>query len=676
MRTILETEEGISAKQALFFILKATFLLLSLSLLNKAFYKWDGVAFYMPLPVYLLDLSLTFIIWTIMTLLITFFACLIIYGIFTITPKSLNLIRLETLTIWLVFILSLIIAEDMSHNYILTDDSTGLSHLMFFLICGVVAALAAWLIRRHVNQILNKINSYITPLVWIFGFLLIIAIPPAAYSIAKVDVSAQRHRAISSKVPSPGKLPNIILVTWDAATALDMELYGYHRKTTPFLKEWAKDGIVFKRTYSGCNWTSPSVMNLMTGQRSWTHKVWFRASNYSARTYEHNLPATLRNYGYNIYGFVQNKHADPDVLGIGEDFSINDHFFTFISMYDPGSPFMTKLYIFFFNRPIVREFIKEYPHFDDGIKKIVKMALMIKHSDSSKTDELPVTLFPPSLVYDRFSNNFDEGRIKSPFFAWLHTNPPHDPYLPPKPYMGLFGENEKTADILKRWKTINRSYKPEQQEEIDILRKRYDEFILYSDKQFEQFINNLLKKIDMSNTILIFSSDHGESFSNNVVGHGYDKFINEPVSRIPLIIKIPGVKGGLEVDDPVSQIDIAPTVLDLAGLPIPEWIEGQSLLPVINGKPLEHRPVFVMYLIKNPSSTKSISRGSIAVIDGDYKYFKILEDEKAMLFNLKNDPNETNNIIGNEHVIAQRLQQMLNDNLEKANARISQSSAE
>lgn len=113
---------------------------------------------------------------------------------------------------------------------------------------------------------------------------------------------------------------------------------------------------------------------------------------------------------------------------------------------------------------------------------------------------------------------------------------------------------------------------------MDILRKRYDEFILYSDRQFEMFLSRLAQTFDLSNTLIILTSDHGESFSHGFLGHD-GPHLYEPLVRIPLIIKMPGNANGKSIDMRVEQIDIAPTILDLIGIQVPEWMEGRSLLP-------------------------------------------------------------------------------------------------
>ncbi|MBI5056276.1 MAG: sulfatase-like hydrolase/transferase [Nitrospirae bacterium] len=660
-------KEKMLVKKSFTILLQTIFILFSLYLISEAFYMWDGYSLYVPFIEFLSDISLVYIIWSVIGLIVSTILWIVAYGVFRM--KSIS-IRLEYSVTWIILIVLSMIIGLIADKYMRLGGFTGINSFTVLLISCVIATFFVWFFHSYAGRILDEITFRIKPLTFVCLALFLIAAPLSVHSVFKQDIFTSRYVSNFHEY-SVDKRPNVILVTWDALTSKDMELYGYNRTTTPYITQWAKDSIVFQKAYSGSNWTTPSVMSLMTGQRSWTHRVWYTASNFPSRTYLDSLPRILRDYGYSNYAFVQNKHAHPDFIGIGANFKMDDHYYTFKTGYRSNS-LLHKVSLFFLNRPIVREFMQKYPLL--SFENIVKMIIHPRMPHNS--DGLPDTITPPDLIYNRFLKSITERTIKQPFFAWLHTNPPHDPYLPPKPYAGMYGDIEKTADIMKRWGDLHRPYNPEQQKEVDIFRKRYDEFLLYSDEQFRLFMDNLAKSVDLSNTIIIFSADHGESFSNNVIGHGFNKIINEPTIRIPLIIKIPENKTGRFVDMPVSQIDIAPTILELTGLPIPVWMEGRSLVPFINGNQMERRPVLISNFIKNHARGKIITNGAIAIIDGDYKLVCVLEEKKVTLYNLKFDPDESNNIIEKEPEIAQRLLRIINEELAKANMKITLSHRE
>jgi arylsulfatase A-like enzyme len=208
------------------------------------------------------------------------------------------------------------------------------------------------------------------------------------------------------------------------------------------------------------------------------------------------------------------------------------------------------------------------------------------------------------------------------------------------------------------------------QPEVETLRARYNEFVRYCDKQFEDFITQLTKRGKLKNTVIILSSDHGESFEHGYLTHG-NEHLYEQVTNIPLIIKEPDQSEGRIINDIAEQIDIPATILELAHIPVPSWMEGRSLVPLMRGKRLLSRPAFSMNFEKNPSRGHQITKGTIAVWEGDYKLIHYLQEKKSLLFNLKKDPRELNNLFDREPEIGKHLLTLIQDNLKKANERIS-----
>ncbi len=664
-----------TAKKSFVIVLRIVFILFSLQFLRDAFYKWDGYSYYMRFIDFLPDLSLSFILWTIIGVILAFVLWLIAYGLFIIISKFLTSIRLEHIIACFIFLVFPLLIKRTFLGHISVSDVIGLSHLTTLIIGGVLVTAILWFGHKYIERILKGLDSRITPLFWLFAFLLVLAVP---FSIFKKGFPEAKYIPDNSAhvTSSDKKRPNIILVIMDTLTARDMQLYGYNRLTTPFISKWAKeDAIVFSRAYSSANWTTPGTMTLMTGQRPWTHKVWYRAYYRPVSNYENNLQRVLRDYGYAVYGFVQNQYAHPETLGIKDAFLIKDKYHTF---WVSRECWFYKLADFFVNRPVVKMWI-----FGGGnpIAERVNFSCPDRYT----------TLVPPEMVYNRFLKYISQTQLRNsgsgrsdkpqqPFFAWLHVIPPHEPYLPSKLYIGMFGDAEKFNTEKKQYGNFNfeAEYNPEKQADVNILRKRYDEFILHSDKQFELFLSRLAKIIDMSNTIIILTSDHGESFSHGYLAHG-GPHLYEPLVHIPLIIKMPEGTNGKVIDMPVEQTDIAPTILELTNIPVPVWMEGRSLLPLFEGEIFAPRPVFSMHLIENRViGNPPITKGTIAVWDGDYKLIYYLsetrseEDKKLLLFNLRSDPDETLNLLEERPEITRRLLKLINDNLSRANARITQ----
>jgi arylsulfatase A-like enzyme len=510
------------------------------------------------------------------------------------------------------------------------------------------------------------IQERITPLVWLFGIWVILSVPLVSYHTWIKPANTAVSQKISRTTTDNKSRPNIILITFDTFTARDMSVYGYHRPTTPFISEWAKSSSLFTRLEAGSNFTTATTASLMTGKRIWTHQTYHISGSKPVKADIENLPLVLKNNGYYTMAFVANPSASVRLLGIADSFDI--------------APLATE-----FSAPTsLINIIKKtlYQLFGDKIRLhdwIMQADFILYRFLYLFSQEFSITSFPPEKVFKRFLSVIDENPPE-PYFVWIHLFPPHSPYLPPLPYMGMYDSSYKLATdksqvgILKmplyKYQSKYYQYFPrELQPDIDTLRARYDEFIRYCDNEFENFIKKLANSNKLQNTVIILSSDHGESFEHNYGMHG-GPHLYEQVTSIPLIIKEPDRADGRIINDLTEQIDIPPTVLDLANIPAPQWMEGRSLVPLMQGKRLPLMPVFSMNFEKNPSRGHEITKGTIAVWEDDYKLIHYLAKNRTLLFNLKQDPDELNNLFDKEPEVSQRLLTLIQKNIKEANERI------
>ncbi len=206
---------------------------------------------------------------------------------------------------------------------------------------------------------------------------------------------------------------------------------------------------------------------------------------------------------------------------------------------------------------------------------------------------------------------------------------------------------------------------------VESLRYRYDEFIKYTDAQFEIFISELSRRKILDNTVIIISADHGESFEHDYIMHGGEKMY-EQVTNIPLIIKEPGQTRGVVIDTLVEQIDIPATIVSIAGTEVPEWMEGVSLQPLLRGDSINRQGgVFAMNLERSSSRIGDpVTRGTIALWEGDYKLIYFLDKKESILFNLADDPDEMKDLFHSDQETGQRMLSIIQANLTNANERI------
>lgn len=181
----------------------------------------------------------------------------------------------------------------------------------------------------------------------------------------------------------------------------------------------------------------------------------------------------------------------------------------------------------------------------------------------------------------------------------------------------------------------------------------YDAGIARADEALGQFVHYLKTHQLYDRSTIVLVGDHGEGLGDHgEQGHGL--FAYEEALHVPLIVKQPGAEGaGRRVPDLVQQIDIVPTILDLARAPIPGNLRGRSLTPLFSGDTRETMPVYSESLYGH----YHFGWGAISTVtDGRYRFIKAPREE---LYDLKSDPGEQHNLVDERPDIAGRLRASL-----------------
>ncbi len=641
-------------------VFRLIFVIFFLYLMGDAFFRWDGFRYYAPFSEFLPSVALITILWSIVAALAALPVWLGGKAVEWLSHRLGWKVRMEHLLLF--FFISIIIGAALwGGKRVLWQHTQTTLQLKMIVLSGMLfaAIFLTWLFRDR----MAAIQVRLTPLVWLFGIMAVLSVPFVAYHTwgKQADNNVvQTLFAPAVNEAAEYERPNIILVIFDTLTARDMSVYGYYRPTTPFISKWAETASLFTKTEADSNFTSPTTATIMTGKRSWTHRAYHSEGSRPINNYTENLPLVLKRNGYFNMAFVVNPYASAEKLGISESFEIAD---PPIAFYSSSNSLLEIIWA------------SLYRLFGDRIRLhdwIVKEDFIFYKFVHAISQDFSETIVPPKKAFKSFLEVLDNNKSRQPFFAWFQLLPPHAPYLPPAPYKGKFDPSpeHRTAKSQEKRRIVH-DYTDEEQPDIDILRARYDEFIRYCDKQFEDFIGQLTGRGLLENTVIIFTSDHGESFEHNFVGHGLYP-LYEQLTHIPLIIREPNQTEGRIMTDLTEQIDIAPTILDLAGIPAPLWMEGRSLLPLTRGERLPLRTGFSMNFQKNPSRWQQITKGTIAVWEGDYKLIHYLEENRSQLFNLNDDPGELNNLFDEEPETGRRLLSLIQENLKKANEKIAQ----
>lgn len=266
------TNERVSFLQ----VLRLVFVLFSLYLLRDAFFRWDGFKYYASFSEYIPAFSLVLVLWTLVAFVISI-AAWVLFRLCEITFDRVGLrIRAGHILVYGVGSILFGILAWKIKRLLWTDIQTSIQLKSIVLVSVfVVSTYLTWMLRHKAERWFKIVQDRITPLTWLFGFLVMISV----LIVSVYTFGTESYKPIpkeftqSAEYGSEEKLPNIVLVFFDTLTARDMSLYGYQRNTTPFITRWAENATVFTRTEAENNHTTPATASLMTGKRVWTHQV-------------------------------------------------------------------------------------------------------------------------------------------------------------------------------------------------------------------------------------------------------------------------------------------------------------------------------------------------------------------------------------------------------------------
>ncbi|MFM8322068.1 MAG: sulfatase [Chloroflexota bacterium] len=470
----------------------------------------------------------------------------------------------------------------------------------------------------------------------------------AAGSLPAVERMAHSLPAQAAYGLQTGAKPNIIIILFDALSAANLSLYGYPRRTTPNLERFAARATVYHNHHSAGNFTTPSTASLLTGVYPWNHRAFNLSGLVRPALRPNNLFAAIGD-GYHRHVFTQNVYADMLLHQFNDQIEQHDPLDRFSlvssSIYSRLTPNdaiygMKSLDQFLFKR--------EEAHASLFLSIFNDLSLQVRDRLQSaawaKTYPGGLPRLANTDIYFAFEQLTDGlmqlvSGLPGPSFAYLHLMPPHAPYLPARRFLGAFADGWAPPEIKKHRLAAGLT-----QEKLNGQRQTYDEFIANLDDEFGRLLDHLQRSGLLDNSYVIFTSDHGELFERGVTGHS-TPLLFEPVLRIPLIIAAPGQAERRDVHALTSNVDLLPTLAQLAGRPTPEWCEGR-LLPGLGGEEDPQRSAFVIEAKANAAYGR-LRKASTALLKGPlklvhYQGYRYYRDEYE-LYDLSEDPQELNN---------------------------------
>jgi arylsulfatase A-like enzyme len=461
--------------------------------------------------------------------------------------------------------------------------------------------------------------------------------------------------------PSSGNGLNIIILVFDAWSALHLPLYGYPRKTMPNVEAFANNSIVYHNHYSAGTFTVPGTASILTGLYPWSHRALQLYGTIIEAQSAHHIFSALRSTDSTL-AYTQNKWADLivnqarseiDTYIKSGSFDLNKPFYeTPFFENDLSSAFlsMKKENASLFFGPMIDLWRTQ--------KRSLDKTAYIKTYPRGLPDDIS-SFFTLKDVVDGAINTLQ--RIKQPTLAYLHFYPPHDPYTPTADFL-----NEFVGDRFQpRRKPIHPLAHQTDRTNPDRKRLAYDQFLASWDAEVGRLFDFLASSGLMNNSYIFVTSDHGELFERGEIGH-FTRIIFEPLIHVPLFISTPDQKSRRDIYTRTSNVDLLPTITHLTHNPIPDWAEG-NILPGLGGTEDADRSVFVLDAKQN-SSFAPLTKFSASITKNDYRltYYSYPGIQRFELYNLVKDPEELHDLYDKANDVARPMKNELLDNISKA----------
>jgi arylsulfatase A-like enzyme len=435
---------------------------------------------------------------------------------------------------------------------------------------------------------------------------------------------------------------NVLFILSDSLRADCLGCYGGKNVKTPNIDSLAKDGLLFTTVYAENPLTIPSRTAMVSSCYTFTHRPWMPL----LKTDIH-IAEIMKKSGYTTAAFTNSPFNAKNNMNRGFD--------TFREYVQKNSPVSPKHYKFpDLERvdPNLQEWMESYTsHIERRLYALERGELP---SDS------------PELLTREAINWLKKNAGKKPFFLWLDYFDPHEPWSPPPPYDEMYDPGyEGRLFPRPKYNICNYLTEPELNHIIAL----YKGCITQVDDQIGLVIETLDELGLMDDTLIIFSSDHGEPLGDHGTIRKNGVPMWDELTRIPLILKGPMIPKGQTRECLIDNTDITPTILGLLKIEhnLPSaLLEGIDLTPLIQGEIDKVRDkVYMGHFTHRPYTSwiEGPLRFHIrsAIVTERYKFIDNCNSRipgfptSNELYDIKKDPHERNNLIEEEKEIANQL---------------------
>lgn len=466
--------------------------------------------------------------------------------------------------------------------------------------------------------------------------------------------------------------PNVLVLVFDALSAKNMSLYGYPRNTTPNLIRFAQRSTVYNRHYAGGPFTSPGTASLLTGALPWSHRAIALYGTVTPPYLQNNVFHSFKAAGYTCYTYTHQPLAHTILRQFHKDVEIKPprEFALSDEQYSDWA-FPNDFDVAFTSERMMRrnETIGPGSLFLSMLDRL-RLGNDIEQLQQKYREAYPGAIPDAARFYFLLETGIDwlQRALQTwpqPFLAYVHFKPPHAPYAPRADFVGRFDDDYKPA--AKKRHPLGGAAS---QNVLNGRRRRYDEYLAFADSEFGRLYDSMEQTGVLDKTYVVFTSDHGENFERGWSGHFAKPLLFEPGIRVPLIISRPGNKEHQDVYAPTVAIDLLPTLARVAGIQAPSLCEG-SILPTFDGgEAKSDRSVFVSGA-KSNAKFAPLTQLTMTLTKGDFKLIYYLGykgyDNQYELYNLKDDPEELEDLYQSRPNVATELRDELAGKLREVN---------
>ena len=441
--------------------------------------------------------------------------------------------------------------------------------------------------------------------------------------------------------------PNIIYIFSDQHRGDTLGSVGHPAVITPNLDKLATEGVNFTRCYTNSPLCVPARASMMTGQHVCEHGIWTNGNEASSLSPSH--VRNIRDAGYHTavigkthlyrHGGSSLKHTREGAQILNDWGFVDTHELTgpwaSAGLHSPYTDYLEEKGLFKTHREYILKYLREWALGSAKLWKDPPCPLPAEAHLDSYTGRTSM----------QWIQNYDGDK---PFYLQILFPGPHDPFDSPQEYRDMYKPEEMPIGIMEWPKKPTPPYvtsvlkrsglKGMTPEQKQVLRTYYYAKITLIDEYIGKIMNALEEKDLLDNTWIIYNSDHGEMLGDHMMS--YKKVFYEGAIRIPLIIRPPGGVNGWKCQGLTDHLDIAVSLIDIAGAKPLTGSDGRSLIPqILNGLDSPEAQ-------KGKEAIFSEVSGFSMVRNDRYKLAIHADSRKPIeMYDLKNDPDELTNLV-------------------------------